>query len=84
MDVTKKEYQEAIQRIADRIGMGKAYAYLLESGTLPELTKKIVYDSFRHELNLDYNNNLRYEPKDIPLLREYVIELDTKGFVEFL
>lgn len=83
MNISKEEYKEAIQRIANRIDMKDVYSYLLESSTLPEITKKIIYDSFRHELSLDYNNNEFYTPNDIALLREYVIELDTKGFVDF-
>lgn len=78
MNITKKEYEDNILILAEFLG-AKYYKTLIKNHyTLPELTKDIIYDLFLG--NVLNDERIEYEVK---ILHLYVIELQTKGFVDF-
>lgn len=80
MKASKDDIENAILRIAELINEEKGYRVLLEETTLPEIIKNLVYDLFL--INIENISDLD-EYKVYLLIREYVAELKSKGFVTF-
>jgi hypothetical protein len=78
MDCTKQEFRDAVLFIAGFIGPNKkrVYEHILYSVEVPELTKHIIYDMYVHKVK---EENI----KEFRMLRQYVEELNQKGFVTF-
>jgi hypothetical protein len=78
MKITKDEYKKALQEIADAIGIGKGYSMIESSYPCPERTKHIVYECFVREFVPTESTQNSFD-----LIREYAMELNNNGFVEF-
>lgn len=85
MDCTKKDVENAILIIAHRLNESKGkeiYSYLINSSVLPKVVELIAYDLFtnNYQQHFETNNNVS---EAINLVRNYALELQVKGFVEF-
>lgn len=81
MDCTKDQLKSAIMMIANAIGDGKSYEFLIRVEPMPEIVKKLAYDMFVAEFGLD---NCSGELCDnYKLVLQFSKELETNGYVDF-
>jgi hypothetical protein len=74
MNITQEKFKSSLINIARSLNM-RGYDAMSKGAALPELTKILIVELFTQ------NNCIAKD--DIQLLREYRIELQSKGFVEF-
>ncbi len=83
MFCTKKEFEEMILSVADRVDSvngRRSYTELLKQKSLPEIVKYIGYDIFVKDLNQFSDNDIFVA---ILSIRQYANKLAETGIIDF-
>jgi hypothetical protein len=82
MKITVEEFKVNLTIISRRLGLETNYKSLIESNSLPEMVKLLIYDMFVQGVNSYFEEDDQVF-RSIQNIKEYCNELKTNGFVVF-
>lgn len=83
MDISQKQLNEAIMKVAIYIREDRCYEELLKVSTLPEICRKMAYDLFVRNVS---EANAMHDTEvftSIVMIRKYCQALQKDGFFDF-